>query len=302
MLVVATAVLIFLFAIFLAKALRTPALVEPVFQNKALGQWLWEYSQSHSNRPAAEAAVHAIGTNALPFLLVELSDTENPTLGRVKANTQQLLKMRIISGADRAALALAGFEILGTNAHPAIPDLIEMLRDADPYVGGHDPAWQAIGALHRIGSRSIPPLISATTNSNEMIRVHACLALAELRATHAVPSLIERLSDPSRMVRIRAALALGTLQADQTNSVPALALALSDPDSAVRFSAANSLAMFGSRAAAAAPDLQQALNQELTRPPGHPSGGGVFQEKDSAEVTAAIRTALKQIGPGDSLP
>ena len=300
--VIAISVVVFvaLFVMALRGIKREPP--EPVFQNRRLSEWLLDYSQSRSNRAAAEAAIRAIGTNALPYLVSELQRTENADVGRAKKKVEERLKTRIVSGADRAYLALAGLEMLGTNAAPAIPELIELFRDAEPYYGGQDPAYQASRALKRIGPLATPALIAATTNGNEMIRVHSCFTLGELAATNGVPALIARLDDSSRMVRIRAAIALGTLHADEEKAVAALGRALDDADSAVRFSAALALGQFGTQASSAATKLQMALGRELKRPPGKPGKGGVFEEKTGGEVVGAICTALTQMGVSVAQP
>jgi hypothetical protein len=293
---IAVAVFIAIVFIFLGNIYRKPAPLEPAFQNKMLSEWVSLYSQSHSDRAWASSAVRAIGTNALPFLLSELKQTETPALGRAKRKVQERVTILLTTGADRARLALAGFEILGTNAIPVIPDLIELFRDTDPYLGGQDPAYQAARALKLIGpTAAIPALISATTNANEMIRVHACFALGELGDSNAVPALTLSLTDRSRMVRIRSAIALGKLRAAHETAVPALAKALTDPDSAVRFSAADALRLYGSTASSALPDLQKALDKELARPPGQPGRGAVFDEKTGSEVATTISNALTQI-------
>lgn len=289
-----------LFVALVAVTVRRPKTepAEPVFQNMRWGAWLWEYSQSRSNRAEAEAAIRAVGTNGLPYLLSELRQTENAGFGRAKRKVEQRLKVHILSGAERANLALGGLEVLGTNAAPAIPDLIEMFRDSEAYYGEQDPAYQAVRALKRIGPVSIPALIAATTNANEMIRVHSCFALAELVATNAVPALIGRLDDGSRMVRIRAAMALGKLEAGGEKTVAALERALDDADSTVRFSAALALGEFGTEARSAADKLQGVLARELKRPAGQPGKGAVFDERTGAEVAGAVRVALGRMGVG----
>ena len=76
-------------AVFLFAPLLRPA--EPVYQGKQLSEWLEEFSrvrQAEINHEA-ENAIIGMGTNALPFLVADLSSEDIPF--QIGAVVQQLV-------------------------------------------------------------------------------------------------------------------------------------------------------------------------------------------------------------------
>lgn len=270
---------------------------EPSYQGKTITVWLQEASRSADDRELTMRAVREMGTNALPFLLREIAQTESPTTSRASATVRGVSALQFTTAADRTRAALLGFEALGPVASPAIPALIEMFRDADTSYGGHDPAFQAGKALIRIGAESFPALIAATTHTNEMIRVHACFTLGYSGKDPGVEALIGRLKDTSRLVRIRAAIALGYLHARPAVAIPALMASLEDEDSAVRHAAAEALAEFGADAEVAVPALRNALAREAKTADRKAGNGSVLEAKTISEVQSAIQSAARKISP-----
>ena len=53
---------------------------EPVYQGKRLSEWLADFNRAGRGQidQAAERAIRQIGTNALPFLLTDLSTLDSP--------------------------------------------------------------------------------------------------------------------------------------------------------------------------------------------------------------------------------
>src|ERR1035441_10607824 len=105
---------------------------EPSIDGKRLSTWLDEYQKSIPRpeydgdpqmRARAEGAVRKIGTNSIPWLLVELS-AKDATPG------DELLRYYPSGeGVGRRWLAATAFEILGPSARDATPRLIPLLGD-----------------------------------------------------------------------------------------------------------------------------------------------------------------------------
>ena len=137
---------------------------EPVHAGKKLSVWLGELSAmtfprecDPDTRPAQ--AVRAIGTNAIPWLLHELSARRggalkwrlNQLLGR-----QTLIKFRFEDSHPPLRRAVMGFAALGPIAEPAIPSLLKLIEE-----GG--PGYTAT-ALAYVGPPAIPALQQCVTN------------------------------------------------------------------------------------------------------------------------------------------
>ena len=156
-------------------------------------------------------------------------------------------------------------------AHSAIPSLIRLLKDEDAVVRSNvaaslgeicldlvlkdAPAVSALkvalgdvsahvrmaaaGALFRNGEveAAIPALLSALTDEDEPVRLHAAWSLGGPRMvkfrTRVLPGLRLALRYPAASVRVAAAASLLGLD-DPAGAIPVLAAARDDPDEAVR--------------------------------------------------------------------
>lgn len=233
---------------------------EPKYQGRSLSHWLWEMeiapdSASLSWKESLQA-VKAMGTNALPALLRMLR-TEDSEWKRKAVNwTQDALGLDAEDYLPevKRRRAMAGLRVLGPVAESAIPELTRLVAGADLQVSS-----AALGALAEIGGpRTIPPLISAVTNSNAQVSVPAAAMLGNLRtqARPALPVLLQALTSPDAGLRASAARALGEIAFSPDRCVPALAQALGDSNNLVRFSAASALGQFGNLAESALPAIR----------------------------------------------
>jgi hypothetical protein len=103
-------------------------------------------------------AVRAMGTNAIPWLLHELSAEGgglkwrlNQLLGR-----QRFIKFRFEDSHRRLRRAVMGFAALGPIAEPAIPSLLKLIEEGET---GYTPT-----ALAYVGPPAIPALQQCLTN------------------------------------------------------------------------------------------------------------------------------------------
>lgn len=113
----------------------------------------------------------------------------------------QALRVNAVS-AEKAARALAQ---LGTDAEPAIPDLIDALRYDEETV------YAAVAnALLKAGSGAIDPLRRSLSDSNFFVRRRACEILGQFgsKARNAAPQVVQLLKDPEVSVHNAADTAL----------------------------------------------------------------------------------------------
>jgi hypothetical protein len=140
---------------------------EPRYLDKSLSEWIPLAMPTPNGElltagdPQACKAIHDIGTNALPWLLQWIR-SENPETARV--------------GID-------GFGLLGVNAKPAVPELIQIVNDWHSST-----AWSnAIPALAAIPDTYFVPcafafLLSTATNAADPVELR-------LQVIHAITEL-----------------------------------------------------------------------------------------------------------------
>ncbi len=206
--------------------------------------------------------------------------------------------------ARRAAGVLAG---LGPEAEPAVPKLIEALKDERFRL--RLAAANALGSIGPKARSAVEPLGRALreTKVYSIPLVHVSFSLGESArealediGPASIPMLLKALDDSDPYVRAHAALALGSISANDMQCVPALTALLSDENTSVRIPAIQALADFESRAAAAGPALAKLLfdgsEQDV-----YPSGGGIGVHLSTRREAAS---ALLRIDPkpDDVLP
>jgi len=122
---------------------------------------------------------------------------------------------------DQGVSGAAALELIGVG-EPAVPALVELLRDPDPsHRANAARTFWAMGA--RAGSAA-PALGEALADSDSAVRVGAAMALANMGppAAPAIPALVKGLRDPNGEVRQWAARALGGIGSAAESAVPAL--------------------------------------------------------------------------------
>ncbi len=129
---------------------------------------------------------------------------------------------------------------LGQIGSPAVPALMEALKDTSEYVRIF--AADTLGQIR--DPQAVPALTESLEDRNRPVRMYASRALMEI-GFPAVPALIVALQDTDANVRQSAALALGGI--DDPRVVPALIVALQDTDAMVRLFSAVALGGIASR-------------------------------------------------------
>ena len=174
---------------------------KPVYQGKSVKTWLLQLSTPDPKaRDEAEAALQALGTNAVPELarLLRADDARWRTLlwshtARIPRPVRGPVMQRV--GPPKAYLirpaAARALGTLGPAAAAAEPDLVRALQDK---VNGT--YWEAGGALGRIGMVSVPDLMRALRDGDTLVRIAAAYGLGGVGpdAVSAVPLLTEMLT------------------------------------------------------------------------------------------------------------
>ena len=207
------------------------------------------------------------------------------------------LLRRLINSGDED-LQRETFEIIRRIGPPAIPFLVELLRDwqveirrlaADALIDlAPDTVWiqpalrrslrdedsmvaadsaRALGALRSRASPSVRALVNALSHEEPHVRIYAAEALASIGppASAATKELARALRDPIPGVRWSAGEALGSIGPAAQSAVPQLIEALKDKFLYVRICAAGALGSIGPKAQPAREALTQATKDPALR-------------------------------------
>ncbi len=226
---------------------------EPAYHGKRLGVWVEQYYQEfdswkRTGTSEARTAVRTIGTNGLPALLRMLGATDPPLKRKILAlaKKQSLVTLPMRPAEHYRWLAGWGFSALGPMAKPAVPAIIELLKDKDPAVRAA--AAHAFSSIGPEAEAAVPALVRCLDDRNNgLLQINAMMALGSIHTNGelAVPVLIEYLEGPRRewnywSCAIQALSLYGEVgQADA--AIPVLQRLVEDPDPNIRDAAARAL-------------------------------------------------------------
>jgi HEAT repeat protein len=190
---------------------------EPRYKGRSLSKWLEVSSEDPDVVREAQQAIRAIGTNALPYLLKWIQEQPPPWHRLARKKLPEFLSdsapVRFLIdglGHERVAQTIAAFTILGTNAAPAIPDLVALTKGTNLFT-----VVRAVAALSCIGSPAFPHVAAALANTNQPARSYIAqylrLMARDVGTNACVPPLQAALQDPDPAVRTAASRALSLL-------------------------------------------------------------------------------------------
>ena len=112
----------------------------PEYKGKRLSAWLEEYNTAGSmdkTKPAS-AAIRAMGTNCLPFLLANIKHINSPLK---ESFFQMLQKQHLVKipfdGVDRCkSPSFLALGVLGSNAAPIFPELLRVAQESNTSPSG----------------------------------------------------------------------------------------------------------------------------------------------------------------------
>jgi HEAT repeat protein len=150
----------------------------------------------------------------------------------------------------------------------------------------------ALRVLIAAGRGVIEPLVQLLSDEAANLRMHAALALGELRAHQAAPDLVTSLDDPDENVRFHAIEALGRIGA--TESIAPLARIAASDNFFLAFAAVDALAKTDD--ARVGPLMVSLLDQEMLRPAAIATLAAIGDE----DCVAALARSLNH--PGETGP
>src|ERR1017187_5613170 len=205
---------------------------EPRYRGRTLGSWLQQCSDTplmETQRLAeAQEAVRAIGAQkALPKLLKLVETNDDPVSAWMIAKSEEL-RLRFFhwhSALEFQLQGIAGFEVLGTNAAPAVGELTQLLDDKEL-------AFVAARCLENIGKPAESALCQCLTNQDWHVRHLSMSALASVTDDVEVyiARIKERLNDVEPSVRFATVQAVGEQNNAPELAIPLLITALEDRD------------------------------------------------------------------------
>ncbi len=248
----------------------------PSHEGKTLPQWVEELrsvrskfdgSQERATRlETAEAAIRAIGTNALAFAWDDVSAevTRRERLLRWLSTKAPFLNITPPKVEDRWVRGAFTLEVLGPLAKPLLPDLITLASNRTGYAGS---------ALLAVGPDALPGFTNLLATSRYPKTGNLIGAFANAvysnritpeRAAMALPSLVKVWRSTDNHARYFAASAFGAVHQNADLCVPLLVEGISDPTQSVRETSIRSLGSFGDAASAHVGKVTEAFDQADT--------------------------------------
>ena len=148
-----------------------PSQQEPRFQGRTLSEWVDATGRNDAEGENAEAALSAIGTNALPTLVKWISRHNAYRRWRLRLasafprsarSTPLVMSLSGMTDANNVFRAVNAFGLLGTNAAPAIPALVALSKDPKY----PNTAFYAINALSLLGPPAYLDMVAALDDTN----------------------------------------------------------------------------------------------------------------------------------------
>lgn len=247
--------------LFVAAIINRPP--DPAFEGKFASEWCQDLLSPHySVRADAQTAIEALGDRAVPQLR-NLLQRRNGPWEKPLVRLSGVIPFFEYRTVDATASRIAASEMLGslgTNAEPAIPDLVAALAFETS-------AAESERALVRIGESITPFLQRAVSWRDSLIRVRAARLLREVpsKSEASAYALIEATYDRVSSVRKESALSLGAKFTGSRNETlrravsNALIMLSRDEASEVRAAAMQGLGRFRERSS----EVESALNAGL---------------------------------------
>ena len=227
---------------------------EPVYHGKSLRDWTEQFGTNWTGNSAptgeARAAIKAMGPKTVPFLLDWLRMRESALKKKLPARFVRqwpFLKRFQDNSGNLRRNGAHGIAALGADTPPEVlPQLIEIARN-HPDEDGQYIAGFALRTLGPAGQRAIPFFIERLTNSQNIVRDDAAIALGGVEGDPAVvvPPLVRYLefatNSPSSFEAVDTIWALRHYGTNASAAGPLLLSLLHHPREEIRVSVTNCL-------------------------------------------------------------
>jgi HEAT repeat protein len=230
---------------------------EPYYQGRSLSSWLQQCNDTPLDETQhlseAQNAVRAMPVKKVLPRLLELVETEDDPVSLWMIDLSDKFRIHFLkwhSAEDYQQLGIAGFEVLGTNAAPAVEELAKLLDEKNH-------TFTAERCLVFIGKPAEVVFCQALNNQDERVRQWSMDELASVTDDVGVyiARIKDRLKDSSDAVRVAAVDDIGIQTTAPELAVPILTAVLTNSSDSVSSHAASSLANFGTNALVAFPIL-----------------------------------------------
>lgn len=240
---------------------------EPAWKGRPIRDWMRDlHHEDVIRRDAAESALLNLGASAVPSLSADLQARDTP-FKKGASHLRRWLPAPIRTwiplwkpASQIRAQSASVLRKMGPDASPAIPQLIETLKDPETSVSN-----LAEYALVQIGAPSVIPLAQAA-QADPGLALPALRILSEIGANEAYPVKVaaQFTQSADEEVQHAAALAHWSMCGDADLAVEVFSRLLSSPDSALRTKSAQSLGRIGPSAWKAAPELEDTMQASDT--------------------------------------
>ena len=226
---------------------------EPEYEGLKLSIWIGFGNNEFTNtRIKARAAINAVATDALPYLMNEFTVRESRlTALRRKLFPQDLNAFEKSQEIHtRHYWATLGLYYLGTNTAAVLPTLAKYLKDQERFA-------QAAYAMSGCGDMALPYQLNAPFTTNNQVNGGLIVALGNIAQQNesAISRLIELTRHTNDFIRETAIGQLTLVRGRNDLVMPALIKLLSDGSMSVRITALTYLPRMGAQAQAAIPAL-----------------------------------------------
>ena len=209
---------------------------EPRCQGRPLSSWTADLTRDEpeGTRIAAAAAVRAVGTNAVPFLLDWMRAPAEEPQWKIRLHLwlgrQSLIKVKFKMAGDRRRESVLAFEALGDAGRTAVLDLAKLLSDPD--ANRRD---DAAAALAGIGPASVPAALAGLQSRDQEVQRLSVGILGAVAAEWetVVPALLAKIEQAERNLRSEVIRCLGEFGPNARVAVPELTRLLHTADSGI---------------------------------------------------------------------
>ncbi len=232
----------------------------PGYRGKDLYEWsaeLRKVEQNYSDperwkkTEAASAAIRAMGTNALPYVMADLK-AHNTVIDEAAlwlSKKAPFLKLKTRKVEDRWVRGIAAMKALGPMAKPCLPELVTLTKQRTGYMES---------ALVAVGPDALPAITNLLSTSkfpqsgNLIGALGNAVSAGDIKpeeAAVALPYIVKVFQSTDRHGAWYAASTMGAIHQQPDVCVPLLISGRNDPNTAVREACTRALGEFGDEAA-----------------------------------------------------